>query len=97
MAMPIKLSFRQLLSVAMLIVAAANVSAANPIPDGLAQEPRPESWKADAALTDVTFLDRQRGWAVGSQGVLLRTEDGGKTWGEGNLTSTARKTLQLSL
>jgi photosystem II stability/assembly factor-like uncharacterized protein/tetratricopeptide (TPR) repeat protein len=65
--------------------------------DGLAREPRPGSWKADASLTDVTFLDRQHGWAVGSQGVLLRTEDGGKTWGEGNLASSNQKLREASL
>ena len=94
-AMPIKLSFCQLLSVAILILTCANVGAANP--DGLAQEPLPENWKADAALTDVIFLDRQRGWAVGSQGVLLRTEDGGKTWGEGGFTASTRKPKEFSL
>ena len=65
--------------------------------DGLAQESRPKSWKDDAAITDVFFIDRLRGWAVGSQGLLLRTEDGGKTWGEGNLTSRSRKTKQVPL
>jgi len=65
--------------------------------DGLAREPRPSSWKADASLTDVTFVDRQRGWAVGSHGVLLRTEDGGKTWGEGNLASSTQKPKEAPL
>jgi len=31
-------------------------------------------------LTSVSFLDDQRGWAVGHWGVVLRTEDGGETW-----------------
>lgn len=65
--------------------------------DGLAQETRPKSWKDDAAITDVCFIDRQRGWAVGSQGLLLRTENGGKTWGEGSLTSSFRKAKEVSL
>lgn len=81
----------------LLMLPLATLEAATIPPDGLAQEPRPESWKADASLTDVTFVDRQRGWAVGSQGVLLRTEDGGMTWGEGNLTLSARKTKEFSL
>ncbi|HKR02906.1 MAG TPA: YCF48-related protein [Pyrinomonadaceae bacterium] len=33
-----------------------------------------------AWLHAVYFLDEQRGWAVGGNGVLLTTEDGGKTW-----------------
>lgn len=36
---------------------------------------------ADAALHGVFFLDSQRGWAVGDHGVILGTEDGGRTWG----------------
>jgi photosystem II stability/assembly factor-like uncharacterized protein len=31
-------------------------------------------------LHGVFFLDQNRGWAVGSKGALLATEDGGKTW-----------------
>ena len=93
--MPIKNSIRQFLSVAVLLLASAHVCAA--APDGLAQEPLPDSWKADASLTDVTFVDRQRGWAVGSHGVLLQTKDGGKTWRTGSLTATARKTPDIPL
>lgn len=33
-----------------------------------------------AWLHSVFFLDQNRGWAVGSKGSLLATEDGGKTW-----------------
>ena len=33
-----------------------------------------------AWLHAVFFTDEQRGWAVGSKGVLLRTEDGGARW-----------------
>ncbi|TWT78255.1 Ycf48-like protein precursor [Posidoniimonas polymericola] len=36
---------------------------------------------ADAALRGVFFLDAQRGWAVGDHGVILGTEDGGRSWG----------------
>ena len=35
---------------------------------------------ADATLHDVTFVDRQTGWAVGDRGVVLATDDGGKHW-----------------
>jgi len=34
----------------------------------------------DAALHDVTFVDVQRGWAVGDRGVVLHTDDGGVHW-----------------
>ncbi|PYS50667.1 MAG: hypothetical protein DMF68_06465 [Acidobacteria bacterium] len=33
-----------------------------------------------AWLHAVYFLDENRGWAVGSKGVLLATDDGGETW-----------------
>lgn len=33
-----------------------------------------------AWLHAVYFLDQDRGWAVGSRGTLLATEDGGKSW-----------------
>ena len=35
-----------------------------------------------AWLRSVFFLDKNRGWAAGSKGTLLRTDDGGKTWKE---------------
>ena len=31
-------------------------------------------------LQDVGFIDAMNGWAVGSQGLILQTTDGGKTW-----------------
>ena len=81
----------------LFFIAGPSLAEAAKAADGLAREPRPGSWKADASLTDVMFLDRQRGWAVGSQGVLLRTEDGGKTWGAGNLASTNQKHKEVPL
>src|SRR5689334_879847 len=33
-----------------------------------------------AWLHSVFFIDANRGWAAGSKGTLLRTEDGGHTW-----------------
>jgi photosystem II stability/assembly factor-like uncharacterized protein len=66
--------------------------------EGLAQESRPQSWKYDASLSDIYFVDQQHGWAVGSQGTLLRTEDGGKTWHQGNLQGkAAAKAVDISL
>jgi photosystem II stability/assembly factor-like uncharacterized protein len=34
----------------------------------------------EARLTDVRFIDEQRGYAVGEFGLILRTEDGGRTF-----------------
>lgn len=34
----------------------------------------------DATLRAVRFVDKQEGWAVGDQGVIWHTIDGGKTW-----------------
>ena len=48
----------------------------------LAREQVPSSWKDDAELTDVFFLNSNLGWAVGAQGVILRTTNGGNTWNE---------------
>lgn len=33
-----------------------------------------------ASLTAVSFIDQRHGWAVGHQGVILQTRDGGDTW-----------------
>lgn len=33
-----------------------------------------------AWLHSVFFLDQNRGWAVGSKGMVLQTVDGGNTW-----------------
>ncbi len=38
------------------------------------------AWSEDAQLTDVVFIDPDRGWAIGDQGVIWRTEDGGRQW-----------------
>ncbi len=43
-------------------------------------EPPPLVWRGDAALRDVFFLNHDLGWAVGDQGTILRTEDGGRSW-----------------
>ena len=60
-------------------VAATNLVLAD---QDMAHESLPTSWKSDAELTDVFFLDANLGWAVGAQGVILRTTDGGKEWRE---------------
>ncbi len=48
-----------------------------------AQEPAgtvPTPLEACAELTDVSFVDRARGWVVGEAGLIWHTADGGKTW-----------------
>ena len=43
-------------------------------------ESSPPEMLADAELTDIYFLDVDRGWAVGDRGVILMTENGGRRW-----------------
>ena len=50
--------------------------------NNIARESLPTNWKSDAELTDVFFLNQNLGWAVGAQGVVLRTTNGGKDWRE---------------
>lgn len=38
------------------------------------------SWRLDAELSAVEFVDPDHGWAVGDRGVVWRTDDGGKVW-----------------
>jgi len=37
-------------------------------------------WKPTPALYEVDFIDRDRGWIVGMEGIILKTENGGKKW-----------------
>jgi photosystem II stability/assembly factor-like uncharacterized protein len=39
-----------------------------------------ESVPTRVTLTDVTFADARRGWAVGHDAVVIHTRDGGETW-----------------
>src|SRR6188508_1575182 len=43
-------------------------------------DPSPAEWLPDAELTAVTFVNADRGWAVGDRGVVWHTGDGGRTW-----------------
>jgi photosystem II stability/assembly factor-like uncharacterized protein len=47
-----------------------------------AEPPRPlaATMRDDAALSDVFFIERAIGWAVGDRGVILHTRDAGTTW-----------------
>ncbi|MCH2181040.1 MAG: hypothetical protein MK108_03460 [Mariniblastus sp.] len=46
----------------------------------MVRQQRPDSWVQDAAIHDIFFIDSQNGWAVGEQGLILRTTDGGRNW-----------------
>ncbi len=48
-------------------------------------------------LTAVVFVDRLRGWAAGSNGMLLSTEDGGQRWQPALLPPKMRKEPLLDL
>jgi photosystem II stability/assembly factor-like uncharacterized protein len=60
-----------------LLVLPASGQTAAPAPSGswVRQKAGTMAW-----LRSVFFLDRDRGWAVGSKGTLLRTADGGLNW-----------------
>jgi photosystem II stability/assembly factor-like uncharacterized protein len=67
-------------SASCLLLAAVFVTTFSP--QALAQG---NAWKRQSAgtlawLHSVFFLDQNRGWAVGSKGALLATEDGGRSW-----------------
>jgi photosystem II stability/assembly factor-like uncharacterized protein len=40
-----------------------------------------EPMRADARLSDVCFVDRDHGWAVGDRGTIWHSDDGGRNWG----------------
>ena len=44
------------------------------------REIRPKSWQQDATIHDIFFINNTHGWAVGDQGVILRTTNGGDDW-----------------
>lgn len=48
--------------------------------------------RQDATLRDVTFLNAEDGWAVGDAGTVLRTTDGGESWTQATVDSTAMLT-----
>ena len=62
------------LLIAGLLVGFCRVTAAGPPPE------LQRSWRDDAALHDVQFVDSKHGWAVGDQGTLWQTRDGGRQW-----------------
>jgi photosystem II stability/assembly factor-like uncharacterized protein len=66
-----------------LFVLACCVSASAQTGDWARQRTGTMNW-----LHSVFFLDQSRGWAIGSKGTLLSTNDGGKTW-QPNSASTS--------
>jgi photosystem II stability/assembly factor-like uncharacterized protein len=59
----------------LIIALAALIAAARAIVADTPLDARP-----DAQLTDVFFLDADRGWAVGDRGTILATTNGGQEW-----------------
>lgn len=58
--------------------AQANARQAKEVERTMSQSASPDVWPT--AILDLMFLDADRGFAVGSFGLLLATTDGGKTW-----------------
>jgi len=58
---------------------------------GLIDEPLPKSWQQESALRDLHFIDTLQGWAVGDQGVILKTADGGQHW---NAVADVNRSIQ---
>jgi photosystem II stability/assembly factor-like uncharacterized protein len=46
---------------------------------------------------DLAFADAQNGWAVGGQGQVLRTSDGGLTWTQQTLSDFPNRTLAVAI
>lgn len=40
----------------------------------------PTTWRDDADLRDVAFVDKEYGWAVGDHGTIWHTQNGGEIW-----------------
>ena len=66
----------------LLLVAALVIVLMSLVTDLARAEPisLPPEMLEDAELTDVFFLDADRGWAVGDRGVIWWSEDGGRNW-----------------
>src|SRR4051795_8710077 len=60
--------FRPLFVLAILLAVTAPAFAQPPVPFG------------DAAIHAVQFIDKSEGWAVGDDGVVWHSIDGGATW-----------------
>ncbi len=65
------------MSIVLGVVAGTTAACAQ---DDLARFDAPDAWQEDASLCDVFFLDPNTGWAVGGQGTVLQTANGGASW-----------------
>ncbi|MFO0918042.1 MAG: YCF48-related protein [Planctomycetaceae bacterium] len=56
------------------------------------------TWRDDAALYDVQFVDSKHGWAVGEHGAVWQTSDGGRQWSlrDAGTTATLRSVCLLT-
>ncbi|HKZ74949.1 MAG TPA: YCF48-related protein [Steroidobacteraceae bacterium] len=61
--------------------------------DGGASWTQAQSVPTSAMLTGACFADAQHGWAVGHDEVVLRTQDGGKTWQKTHYAPEAQQPL----
>ena len=75
-----------LLTIALSGLAASRICFAQP-------EPSPPEMLPDAELTAVTFVDPDRGWAVGDRGVIWQTSDGGRNWKRPKECETLQESL----
>ena len=50
-----------------------------PTPEAI-QQSWPASYRSDAHLYEVAFVNARTGWAVGDRGTILHTQDGGAQW-----------------
>ncbi|MBC8869985.1 MAG: hypothetical protein H8E44_11235 [Planctomycetes bacterium] len=67
--------------IARLLAVAVLVAAVGQATRSIAEPSRfPQEFLRDAGLTDVFFVDPDRGWAVGDRGVIWQTDDGGRHW-----------------
>src|SRR5262245_44957631 len=78
-----------------VLTSCALVRLAAAAPDGeLAVErsshPLAATMVGDAALADVSFVNRSHGWAVGERAVIWHTENGGETWRQQSSGVTCR-------
>lgn len=68
------------LAIVMMIVSGSSAASQEAVSLLKAQARTVSPLQEDATLRDVVLLGTANGWAVGDQGTILRTGDGGKSW-----------------